>query len=174
MKQLIFAAILVLISFGIQAQTPYNDKVQFNLGDTTDEAGTVYKRKGQFEAIIYNQRIKSIAIQVRVKFLNKDVEMERWMKPYTKEFTINNETFVVLATGVKVGDRTAMRKLYGVLDQADTTNQTYLTSVFGGDSLTVACSGHYDYIVRMFDVNNRLHNIIKALAQQANVEGKLD
>lgn len=61
MKQLLMA-IFVICSFTVSAQTPYNDRVQFNLGDTADEAGVVYKRRGRFEVMIYNQRIKTISV----------------------------------------------------------------------------------------------------------------
>lgn len=87
---------------------------------------------------------------------------------------MSNNTFVLASNGTIVGDRAAMRALYGVLDPADSTNQTYLTSAFGGDSLTTPCMGEYDYLTSLFDQNYRLHAIIRSLAQRAASEGKLD
>jgi len=169
----IITAILLMVSVSCYSQdSTYNNIVKFNMTDSV-EFGITFQRKAFFEAMIYNQRVNSISMQWRVEFYNTDGSKKmKLVKPYVSQIVINNDQYVVSATGAYVGNEAQMLALYG----------TYFNN--GNDSgyvknpgsqfyqLSTPCMGYYDYITKGFDGTKNLHQTIKNIGQAA-AEGKL-
>lgn len=177
MKQLIFAFFLLTSTTAFAQDEAYNDIVKFNMTDSV-ENGITFGRKATFEAMIYNQRPKTIALQFTVKFYNTAGTTEmRVAKPYTREILIRNDEYVVTATGVYVGTIATACALYGnkipdlsTPGEGDSTYQ----KANGLFVLSTPCQSYYDYIVKGFDNTVKLHQTIKAIGQKAALDGKLN
>lgn len=168
MKKII-TAILILISVNAFGQdAPYNGEVKFNLTDSV-EGSYVFARKAIFETMIYNQKVQTIALQWKIKFFNAagilDVKM---VAPYFRETIIDNKHYVVTATGVYVGTITQVLALYG--KPSGNPEDPWLKLPSGRYDLTTPCMGEYDYWMKGFDNNQKLHQSIKNHGQRIAAE----
>lgn len=168
----IFLFSFLLISAGVFSQdSAYNNAVKFNLTDSV-ENGITFQRKAFFEAMIYNQRVSSIALQYTVEFYSTDgTKKMRSVRPYSKEVVITNNTYVVTATGVKVGTIDQVLALYG--KPTGNPQNPYTKLPDGRYDLTIPCMGEYDYLTKGFDNTQKLHATIKNIGQREATAGNL-
>lgn len=171
MKKIITAILIFSCVSAFAQDSTYNDKVKFNMTDSV-ENGIAFQRKAVYEAMIYNQRVKTISLQFTVEFYNTaGTQRMKLVKPYTKEVTITNDEYVITATGVIAGTIKQALSLYGT---ALDTLGNYLKLPDGRYVMSTPVMTHYDYVVKSFDNNNKLHTIIKNAGTKAAGEGKLN
>jgi len=174
MKKII-TAILILVAFTVQAQdTAYNAKISLNMTDSV-ENGITFQRKAFFEAMIYNQRTNTIALQFAVDFYSTDgTKKMKSAKGYAREVIVSTRNFVVTSTGAWVGTESEMLAAYGVHKNGN-VDSPYL-KIAGSKfwQLTTPCISEYDWLASKIDASNKLSTIIKNIGQREAAAGKLD
>jgi uncharacterized protein YcfL len=172
MKKITTAVLILISCYAFGQDTTYNDIIKFNISDSV-ENDIVFKRKAFFEAMIYNQRAKSVTLQFTINFYAGDgIRKMKGFKSYTKEISIKNEEYVISSTGVFVGDISQVLQLYG--KPTGNTENPYIKLPDGRYDLTIQCMTHYDFFVKEFDLNKKLHAAIRAAGILAASEGKLN
>ena len=174
MKKVI-TAILILVSLTTQAQdSSYNATIRFNLTDSVENDIT-FKRKATFEAMIYNQRVNSIALQFAIDFFAADGNRKmKSAKGYAKEIIVGTNNYVVTSTGAWVGTEQQMLSLYGVHKNGN-VDSPYL-KIAGSKfyELTTPCISEYDWLISKIDASNKISTVIRNIGQREAAAGKLN
>ena len=171
----VITALLILVCFNLKAQdSSYNATIKFNLTDSV-ENGITFQRKAEFEAMIYNQRVNSIALQFAISFFNSDgTKKMRSAKGYAKEIIVGTNNYVVTSTGAWVGTESEMLSAYGVHKNGN-VDSPYL-KILGSKfyQLTTPCQTEYDWLISKIDASNKISTVIKNIGQREASAGKLD
>ncbi len=174
MKQ-IFIAVLILISATVTAQeSSYNAKIGFDLTDSI-ENNVTFKRKAFYEAMIYNQRVNSVALQYSIDFYNNDgTKKMKTAKGYAREVIVGTKNYVLTSNGTWVGTQDQMLAAYGVHKNGNVDSPYVKNPGSQFYQLTTPCMTEYDYFIKQVDNPSKISALIKAIGQREAAAGKLD
>ena len=172
----VITALLILVCFNLKAQdSSYNATIRFNLTDSVENDIT-FKRKATFEAMIYNQRVNSIALQFAIDFFAADgTRRMKSAKGYAKEVIVSTSNYVVTSTGAWVGTEAQMLAAYGTLKIPGNIDSGYV-KITGSKfyQLSTPCTSEYDWFISKIDATNKISTVIRNIGQREAAAGKLN